>query len=492
MKQQIYRLRSAKYLIGKYQELRRQEIYFADSAELNDPMEGFRDIVWRGDVVVWQNLFRNYISCLNHSVILARLLGNADTILPEQIPIEGLANENETPMAAAILDELCCKVFDRCKLHGLMQDLASTNHAVRRDELLIYLKHIHYITLEEIQNIHIRHGTAPEKAHSTALRNPAASIPNLPVLIQRFYEEQPETARSALEALFSVSNLMSDNTNLMHKYNSSKQKAGAESPTKLNHDFIALDFPGVYLNQLPRILYPDWYVACFLEDCRDSSIWAHYGDNHEGACLVFDATLESGQLGLELRRITGSSSHKDKHSGKMTTKPTWSFCPMPLHKISYRDELKELDFFRSIGVLPTGKLLSKWYKDHAGRRSTCSDHISSDNMESWRNGYWEKFYGDITVKTQHWAHEKEIRLILSSSYSDLTEQTSRKLTYRFRSLRGVIFGINMTDKEKMQIIDIALEKCREENRDDFEFFQAYYSHNTNAIERHKLNIDIPQ
>ena len=441
---------------------------------------------------MWQNLFRNYISCLNLTVVLARVLANDDTVIPEQIPIEGLADENETPMASAILDELCSNVFYRCKLHGLILDLASTNHTVRRDELLIYLKHIHYITLEEIQNIHVRHGMAPEEARPTALRNPPGPPSNLPAMIQQLYEEQPEVARSALAALFSVSNLMFDNMNLMHKYNITKQKAGGESPARLNHEFVALDFPSIYLTQLPRILYPDWYVACLLEDCRNSSIWAHYGDNHKGACLVFDATEESGQFGLELKRITGSSSHRDKDSGKMTTKATWSYCPMPLHEIGYQEELKELDFFRSIGVLPTGRLLSRWYTDHAGNRSTCSDHIGSGDEQSWRKRYWDRFYQDITIKTQDWAYEKEIRLVLSDPFSNLTEKSSRKLTYRFRSLRGVIFGINMTDKAKTEIIDIVFEKCLREDRDDFEFFQAYYSHQTNAIERYKLNIKIPQ
>ena len=164
---------------------------------------------------------------------------------------------------------------------------------------------------------------------------------------------------------------------------------------------------------------------------------------------------------------------------------------MSLYRIGYQEVLKELDFFHSIGVLPTGRLVSRWYTDHAGNRSVCSDHIGSGDEDSWRKAYWENFYRDIATKTQYWAYEKEIRLVLSSSFSDLTEKTSRKLTYRFRSLRGVIFGINMTDKEKMEIIDIVFEKCHNENRDDFEFHQAYYSHETNAIERHKLNIKIP-
>ena len=350
-------------------------------------MEGFRDIVWKGDAIVLDNLFRNYISCLNLTVILAKLRGDDSVIDPEQIPIEGLAGNHETPMAADILDELCANVFRRSKIHGLIQDLANTSHAVRQDELLIYLKHIHYTTLEEIQNVHVLHGMAPEEARPTALKAPPAPSENLPALIQRLYEEHPEVARSALAALFSVSNLMFENMNLIHKYNTSRQKSGAETSARLNHNFVALDFPRIYLTQLPRILYPDWYVACFLEDCRNSSVWAHYGDNHKGACLIFDATEDSGQLRLELKHITGSSGHRDRDSGKMTTKPTWGHSSMPLYNIGYQEELRELDFFRSIGALPTGRLLSRWYTDNAGNRSICSDHIGSGDEDSWRNAY---------------------------------------------------------------------------------------------------------
>lgn len=492
MPQQIYRIRSAKHLIGKYQEFQKQEIYFAKPDELNDPMEGVRDIVWRGDAIVWENLFRHYISCLNHTVVLVKVLGNDTIVQSEQIPIWGLADEHETPMAAAILEELCSSVFDKCKLHALTQDLANTNHAVRRDELLVYLKHIHYITLGEIQNIHVRHGMASGEARPTPLQDPLELPENLPTLIQRLYEEQPEVARPALAALFSVSNLMFDNMNLMHKYSRSRQNDGSKTRERQNREFIVLDFPRKYLIQLPRILYPDWYVACFLEDCRNSSIWGHYGDNHKGACLIFDANEDSGQFGLELRRITGFSGHRDKNSGEITTRSTWNYSLMSLYRVGYEGELRELDFFRSIGVLPTGRLLSKWYTDHAGNRSICSDHIGSGDEDSWREAYWEKFHQDIIIKSHDWAYEKEMRMILSSSVSDLTAKTSRKLTYRFASLRGVIFGINMTDDDKMKIIDIVFEKCRNENRDDFEFFQAYYSHETKAIERHRLNIKIPQ
>ena len=54
----VYRFRSMEYLLGdKYQELERKTIYFASPDQLNDPMEGFRDIVWSGDKIVWTNFF---------------------------------------------------------------------------------------------------------------------------------------------------------------------------------------------------------------------------------------------------------------------------------------------------------------------------------------------------------------------------------------------------------------------------------------------------
>jgi hypothetical protein len=46
----LYRFRPLSLVLGG--ELLNQQIYFAKSENLNDPMEGFRDIFWRGDAIV--------------------------------------------------------------------------------------------------------------------------------------------------------------------------------------------------------------------------------------------------------------------------------------------------------------------------------------------------------------------------------------------------------------------------------------------------------
>ena len=74
---------------------------------------------------------------------------------------------------------------------------------------------------------------------------------------------------------------------------------------------------------------------------------------------------------------------------------------------------------------------------------------------------------------------------------DLSETLNRRLTYNFEDLKGIIFGINMSDDDKMDIIDIILKKCCQSDRASFEFYQAYYSHESNSVERQKLDVSIP-
>jgi hypothetical protein len=59
----------------KYQELQRQEIYFPKPDELNDPVEGFMDVFWAGDGILWRNLFRHYLLCLIQAAYVCLVTG---------------------------------------------------------------------------------------------------------------------------------------------------------------------------------------------------------------------------------------------------------------------------------------------------------------------------------------------------------------------------------------------------------------------------------
>ena len=77
---EFFRFRTIDALLGQFQELKEQTIYFASPDELNDPMEGLRDIVWNGDQIVWTNFFKHYIFCLNRSCLMLIITRNSQKL----------------------------------------------------------------------------------------------------------------------------------------------------------------------------------------------------------------------------------------------------------------------------------------------------------------------------------------------------------------------------------------------------------------------------
>jgi len=64
MTEYFYRYRPIKAVLDEYHELENQEIYFSTTDELNDPMEGFKDLFWSGDKIVWRNFLKHYVLCV--------------------------------------------------------------------------------------------------------------------------------------------------------------------------------------------------------------------------------------------------------------------------------------------------------------------------------------------------------------------------------------------------------------------------------------------
>ena len=102
--------------------------------------------------------------------------------------------------------------------------------------------------------------------------------------------------------------------------------------------------------------------------------------------------------------------------------------------------------------------------------------------------YWSGFERDIVLKSKDWDHEKECRLILHGLLDDTLDDCHRTLTYDFKSLKGVIFGMKTSDENKVKIIEVIEKKCRESDRTDFQFHQAYYSAEHGDIRKHEIRI----
>ena len=136
---ELYRLRSMTKLFGKFQELEKQSIYFATSGELNDPMEGFRDIFWQGDRIVWTNLFRHYLYCLHMTYARIKFVGDSKKIEPQDIPVLSDTGQESSPKAVKLFEEICSRVFKKTNLNEFIAKIVNAERKAYHDEMLFYL-----------------------------------------------------------------------------------------------------------------------------------------------------------------------------------------------------------------------------------------------------------------------------------------------------------------------------------------------------------------
>ena len=82
----LYRYRSIKSLF-KYKELDNLSIYFAKPDELNDQMEKYMNVVWQGDAIAFQGLFKHYLYTLTHLYFSASVRNPKQDIDVNNLPI---------------------------------------------------------------------------------------------------------------------------------------------------------------------------------------------------------------------------------------------------------------------------------------------------------------------------------------------------------------------------------------------------------------------
>ena len=504
MTKTLFRMRSMDALIGKErEELHSQTIYFAKPDELNDPLDGFRSYFWDGDEIVWRNLFRNYLFCLHRTICIVKVIGDNTTIEPKMIPIYEYADHESKRDEWEMLERICTDVFRKATLDSLISSLNNTDRKIYLPELLFYLRAIHYIALPSIQNIHVDSGLSPERERMTIPPRLPSKFLSLPNLIEQVWQAKKVSGFNGLggvlhataetqsyehdisQILFGTMNRILDS----HKFMLSLTTEGSSNILPSNRQLIIWDFPNVYLEELKKLAFPAHSVACFMNDYGNSSLWGHYADKHKGACLMFRGECRSGRAGITLTQATAFSSRRRPEDGGIESKETWNPRWMPFYEMSYRESIPSIDFFGSIGVLPKPMLLHNWYTDHKETRSNRSGHLESSTEEKWRASYWDEFVRGATVKTKDWEYESEYRLILHSHIFDLEEKEKRTLTYEFSALTGIIFGIKTSEQDKRRVIEIVNGK-RENRNSDFKFYQAYFDHGNNRIEKQEIEVPI--
>lgn len=459
MSQYFYRYRPISAVLDGFHELENQEIYFSTTDELNDPMEGFKDLFWQGDEIVWRNFLKHYVLCLLQMAYYTftagqefdrKVIDNVVFWVPDELP-DAPIREIYVGIVAEFLAEPAVATF--------LEVMGKRTSPIRRNELTTYLRPLHGFALKLIlQDFLKRQLLTQEKDGPPAPRGEELRKATIALMKSASEFETPEQA----EAAFADIEATIQQHFLIGEYNFKDRE------TKFGLAFLSNRFPPAYVDALKGLVHRDWYVACFAKAPENHSMWSTYAGGHRGVCLMFKTEPNArGNPSLPLERVIGIGGSKN---GPTTYHK--DYVPQELREVQYSGKYPAIDFFRSLGTIREMYMNNFWYRGEDGKFSVCREAVYSDN-DAWRASYWETFSESALRKTPEWAHEEEYRVVAHSGI-DMHEVDKRKFKYRFEDLAGIVFGAGTDTEAKLKIMRIVDTKCAATKRTDFEFFEIRY------------------
>ncbi|CED59787.1 putative uncharacterized protein [Moritella viscosa] len=457
----FYRFRAIENLFGDYSELERQSIFFAPPHLLNDPVEGFKDIYWQGDEILWTNLFNHYLLCLMKWIIEFQIIGDdfdLEKHFDARMTVDDLHENSQAEFS--VISE---RFIGNEHLKNLISGISIHRAKVEDSELQCYLRIIHpfalyciYERLEEISAV------------------PDNLFKNIDFSLLNKINDGYFADLEKLEAEYGEDKVRAfQNSNTFFFEQSNVALTLLSGMSRFRRNLFTTAFTSLYVKKLEQLMFPDWFTACFMSECTNSSVWGNYGKNHTGVCMVFSTEVDSG--GNSHLSLDGAI-HGWGKKGSIKGKSSFKFYP-----IEYEHKYESINFFESIAQLPEPSTYKSWFS-WDGIVSPLAQNYSDD----WRKLHWDNFYKSVTKKTKDWKYENEHRLLICNMLGSYL-QTDTTLRYDFKTLKGIIFGINTSDEDKIQIIKVIENKVKENNHYDFKFYQAYYCRNSGEIKHYEMS-----
>lgn len=415
--------------------------YYADKSELNDPIEGYAQIYWQGDIPAWEGLFCNYICSLYYTIENYLLKARYEKI-EKHAALLDIHSFDKVPLGD-ILNEVRYKFMSNPYIAKLVEYLGGQNIRISSKNLSFILRLIHEIAFSICMKSMKENQLIPQEQKEFYM-------PIEKILDVFFVNISSKLSDVDKKEIFEVTAGMLEDM-IESRLMAERWGEKNEMPQQQVWLKIRLGFPLIYTGQLEEIIYPKGYVVCFSSDAYNSAMWGNYADDHRGVCLIYRTT-----------------SAEDKEI--MQVKP-----------VQYGAALIRRNGFESLGRLSYVQVES-WLTAVDGRKSRL---LSKYLDKSWVNTYWSDYEEKYCHKMSEWSYEKEYRLLLMEFNHEYTKE-ERLIKYEPDILTGVIFGIKTSELDKRNIIRAVKDSGR--SIKDFAFYQAVYDDENQKITTRRKNI----
>lgn len=457
----VYRLRSIDMLLGNDEkgiesELDGEYFYFADKDQLNDPIEGYMDLYWKGDEIAWIGLFKNYVWQLYFAIMLIPVYRKNDRELfdrmkklfltrSERFRKEKLGEERRE------IEELFAH---KPRVIELAKELGDSGAKINSEALNCILFMIHANALMCVW----------EYLDGTEY---AEYFPWIDGILKR--RTKPESESIPIKRLLDNSDtfkLTADFFSWLERQYSFlfAEKTSGEAYVSKIIEFIRIGFSKNYVEQIQNFAVSEGYNASFTKSIDDVALWGYYTDGHRGAALIFDYE-EDEMVELYPKFV--------ENPGEI---PYTRF-----KKVHYGDAEKT-NFFYTLGHL-FGDEREHWLVNDGKKSRILEDMLRDENYGAWYN---RKLTDRFLVKNKDWSIENEYRIVIDDEWSYHGDLEKRKYRYDFKRLRGIVFGLRMSYEDRLSALDIVKRKIILHKPKEFEIYEAVYDRKRKKIGLNRL------
>ena len=445
---ELYRFRSCDKLLGdKYKELEEQYFYFAPPSDQNDPMEGKIEFYWQGDKIACFGLLKNYVWQLFLTIVYVPAYKNIDEMEEFNFFVAGFAWKDSH--YAESRTRLERNTINAPTLQKFVDAIVAADKKIEAASLQYLLTLIHPVAIDIVTHelVLIKYyDIDPQKTGAIFQRNN-------PVIEDNFTSYLQEKEKLQKDSLSWLLFLQQAKLIIPQNLQDATKKLAIQKRT-----FVQYEYPCAYIQKLqPKLCFANWYFTCFNTAIQNPATWAYYADSHKGVGLIFDTETDF---------CFDFKEHKN--------------VKLDLTQVAYDKTTISRNFFESIGEV-AGSEISHWF--YIDKEVSAVWNKVQKNANAWHNQYWDDQKRSLSRKGEFWKHEEEYRILLSDMEKELTENSDRKLHYKFNILKGIVFGIRTPFEDKKKIVDILNRKCKENNQKNFPVYQAQYDKSGNYIEK---------